>query len=354
MTAMPNIHINLKKYAHNLSFITQEAKKHGVSIMAVSKVFCADQRLIDVINASDICYIADSKLIHLEHMHTEKPKVFLRIASEHEALDVCKYANLSLQSELKTIRALNEKAKALYTKHQIILMFDLGDLREGIYYQDAYLNIVEEILSMEHIILEGIGTNLTCYGGVIPDQKTYDKLKKIKDDIEMKFHLKLNVMSGGNSSSIKMLMQQELPPWINNLRIGEALVLGRETAYQMPIKGMYDDVFMLEAEIVELKDKPSKPEGELGKDAFGEDVTFVDQGVITRAILNVGRQDVHCKDLIPPDGVEILGCSSDHLIVKVKKDAFQLGGTIRFKLSYGGILSLMTSPYVGKVYHDTL
>jgi predicted amino acid racemase len=296
--------------------------------------------------------IADSKISNLEKITTTKTKVLLRIPQKSEALDVVKYAHISLNSEIDVIKELNEKARCLFTKHKIILMFDLGDLREGIYYTSFYHKIVKEILELDNIELVGIGTNLTCYGGVIPSEKTLNKLKRIKDEIESTFHIKLEIISGGNSSALPMVFKRELPSFINNLRIGEAFVLGRETAYGTLIPKMYDDVFMLETEVIELKEKPSLPEGELGMDAFGQKVSFVDQGLMVRAILGVGRQEVDCKHLIPPHDVLVVGCSSDHLIVSVPKDRYHIGDSITFKLTYGGLLSLMTSPYMKREYHE--
>lgn len=349
---LPKIHIHLKKYQENIDYLTHLAHMYGLSVMVVSKVFCADQELVNVINLTQVDMIADSKIRNLEKINTLKPKVLLRIPQLSEALDVVKYSDISLNSELDVIKELNEKAKFMFKKHKIILMFDLGDLREGIYYKDDYQHIIEEILSLEYIELYGIGTNLTCYGGVIPTVETLDKLKHIKENIESNFNIKLEMISGGNSSALPMLFKEELPKFITNLRIGEAFVLGRETAYGTLIPSMHDDVFTCEAEVIEIKDKPSLPEGELGMDAFGQKVQFEDKGIMKRAILGIGRQEVDCKHLIPPEGIEIMGCSSDHLIVSVTKGNYHIGDSITFKLTYGGILSLMTSPYMKRVYHE--
>ena len=349
---LPKVHIDLKKFKHNIDFLYNHMAVRGLSVMMVSKVFCAEQPLIDVINQSRMDMIADSKIKNLEKMNTNKPKVLLRIPQKSEALDVVKYADISLNSEIEVIKELDEKARCLYQKHKIILMFDLGDLREGIYYQSNYHEIVKEIIKLEHIELVGIGTNLTCYGGVIPTPETLLKLNHIKEDIEKTYKLKLDIISGGNSSSIQLVFDDKHPKFINNLRIGEAFVLGRETAYGHQIEHMHDDIFTIEAEIIELKDKPSLPEGELGMDAFGEKVSFVDQGMMKRAILGIGRQDLDCKHIIPPKNMKILGCSSDHLIVQILEGDYQIGDSVTFKLTYGGILSLMTSPYMKKVYHE--
>ncbi len=349
---MPKAWIHPTKYAENIAHLHDVMTRYGTSVMAVTKVFRADQKLIDVINQSQIEYIADSRIDNLKTIKTDKPKVLLRMPAMTEVEETVRYADISLNSGFATIKALDEAAKALKRTHRIILMFDLGDLREGIYYQHDYMPVIADILKLEHIKLEGIGTNLTCFGGVIPTPETLEKLLVIKAVIETAHPVHINLVSGGNSSSFKLVSEGRQPKGVNNLRIGEALILGRETAYGTPIPGMHDDVITLEAEIIECQDKPSMPEGELGMDAFGNQVHFTDQGIMRRAILAVGRQDVACEDLIPPEGVEVLGCSSDHLIVRLHHQDLKTGDTITFKLTYGGILRVMTSPYVRKCYRD--
>ena len=348
----PKVRIKLNHYAHNVNHLLEILHHQNISMMAVSKVFCADPHLIEVLNHTTVDFIADSKIENLKKIETHKSKVLLRIPQLSEVIDVVKYADISLNSELEVIYALNGAARRENKLHSIILMFDIGDLREGIYYKEGFLLTVERILALDHIHLKGIGTNLTCYGGVIPTEETLLKLEKIKYEIETAFSIHLEIISGGNSSALPMIFNQQMEPWMNNVRLGEALVLGRETAYGTPIPEMYDDVFILEAEIIELKIKPSMPEGLLGYDAFGNKVSFKDEGIMTRAILGVGRQDVDPKDLIPIEDLRILGGSSDHLIVDLQNTTHKLGDILSFKLTYGGILRLMTSPYVRRAYDN--
>jgi predicted amino acid racemase len=346
----PKVIIDPKKYTFNVDYLTNLCHLHQISMMAVSKVFSNDEKLIEVLDRSNVTYIADSKLENLMHMKTSKKKVYLRIPALSEASLVVRYTDMSLNSELVVIDKLNEVAKKMNKRHQIIFMYDLGDLREGVYYKDFSLNDIKHILSLSNIDLKGIGTNLTCYGSVIPTDETYKKLKDIKDQIESNFKMKLDIISGGNSSSVNMLINKTLPPYINNLRIGEALILGRETAYKERIDHLYEDVITLEVEILEIKDKPSYPEGELGYDAFGQKISYVDKGMMKRAILGIGRQDIDLNDLYPIKGITFIGSSSDHLIVEISDNKYQVGDILRFNLKYGAILSLMTSPYVEKTY----
>ena len=348
----PRIVINRKKFKHNLDYLLDISHKRGLSIMGVSKVFCADQNLVDILNESNIDYIADSRIDNLSSMNSNIEKVLLRLPSISSAEDVITNCDISLNSELLTIKHLNMHAKEKGINHGIILMIDLGDLREGIYYEKEIFDTVKDILALSNITLKGIGTNLTCYGGVIPSIDILTKLIEYKKNIEFKFDIIIDIISGGNSSNIDLLLNNKIPLGINNLRLGESIVLGRETAYGRHIANTYSDIFMLEAEIIELKVKPSVPVGKIGMNAFGKAPNFVDKGNILRAILSVGKQDVDHKEIIPFDDIDVLGSSSDHIIVDVSKSKkiYEVGDIIKFRLTYSSILSLMTSKYVRKYY----
>ena len=348
--------IDLKKVKNNLDKITQMVKGSGSSLMIVTKGYSADMEIYKLLDESNIDYLADSRIQNLKKYEgTKKGRVLLRLPMNSETDEVVKYADVSLNSELKTIKNLNESAKVQDKIHKILLMIDLGDLREGIFFknEDEINYTVEEILKLENIEIFGLGVNLTCYGAVIPKKDNLSVLVDIARKIEKKYDIKLQMISGGNSSSIYLIGKDELPEGINNLRVGEAFLLGGETAYGQKLEGFYDDAFTLEAEIIELKEKQSVPIGETGVDAFGNKPVYEDRGIIRRAIIAVGRQDVDPDALSPMDEkIDILGASSDHLILDVSKsdNEYHVGGIVNFKLSYSSLLRATTSGYVERVY----
>ncbi len=348
----PRIVINIEKFKHNVKLLVNISHKAGISVMGVSKVFLADHNLINVFCSENIDYIADSRIENLSSINSKKPKVLLRLPSINDAENVINNCNISLNSEIRTIIELNRYAIKHDINHGVILMIDLGDLREGIFTEKEVFDTVKNILQLSNITLKGIGTNLTCYGGVIPTVEILSRLVDYKNKIENTFSINLDIISGGNSSNIELLLEDKIPLGINNIRLGEAIVLGRETAYGVPINNTYNDIFTLEAEIIELKRKPSIPIGEIGMNAFGKVPTFNDKGIRTRAILAIGKQDVDHDEITPYDKVEILGSSSDHILIDVTDSGrlYEVGDIMKFKLTYSSILSLMTSKYVRKYY----
>ena len=358
----PRLIIDLKKLESNLDAVAKITKEQGgCSLMIVTKGLCADKEMCKMVAKHPaVDFMADSRVANIksyayEARTNEAMTVLLRIPMHSEVADVVKYVDLSFNSELSTIRLLNEEAAKLGTKHNILLMIDLGDLREGIFYQDEDIifETVEEILSMKNINLYGIGVNLTCYGAIIPKHDNLSNLVAIARKIEEKFGIKLQMVSGGNSSSIYLIGKGELPEGINNLRLGESFLLGNDTAYGEKLPGTTGDALVLEAQIVELKEKPSLPIGEVGVDAFGQKPYYEDRGIIKRAIIAIGKLDTEIDSMEPLDpDVEILGGSSDHIILDVTKSSkgYKVGDIVQFVVGYGGMLKTATSPYVEKVY----
>jgi predicted amino acid racemase len=228
-------------------------------------------------------------------------------------------------------------------------MIELGDLREGILPPDLE-PVVKETIGMQGVKLEGVGTNLACFGGVRPTEAKMWELSAIAGYLQRKFGINFEVVSGGNSANYQWFVSTPDVGLINHLRIGEALLLGCDTLTREPIPGLYTDAFTLVAEVIELKTKPSKPYGEIAQDAFGYVPIYEDKGNMRRAILALGMQDVDVLAIKPRIEADILGASSDHLILDARDSGLDLGVEVRFDVNYGALLRAMTSPYVEKVY----
>jgi ornithine racemase len=349
----PCIEINLNKITHNTKEVNTICNCKDIHMVGVSKVFCARRPIVQAILRGGVEIIGDSRIENLKRLENITcKKMLLRIPMESNADEVVKYSDISLNSELQTIKMLSTAAKKVNKIHNIILMIDVGDLREGVLEEDV-LHVVEEIILLNNVRLCGIGTNLTCYGGVIPDSNNLGKLIELKKKISACFGIDIPIVSGGNSSSLYAVIDGSIPEGINQLRIGEAIVLGRETAFGKQILNCYRDSFILKGEIIEIKEKPSVPVGQIGMDAFGQIPKFEDKGIIRRAIIALGRQDITPEGLVAMDkNIAVLGASSDHLIINITScsSIYTVGDIIDFYMDYGCLLRAMTSPYVKKYY----
>ena len=353
----PQLVIDLDKLRHNANTLCRAAKERGVTDLAfVTKSFCADPEMVRVLSSSPCRFLADSRVENLaKYENMGKERILLRLPMPSQAEEVVRCAEISFNSESVTLRALSAAARKRCAVHKVILMIDLGDLREGIIYKgiQRILHTAEEIESNDYLELFGAAFNLTCYGSVLPTTENLEVFLSVVRQIEAAVGRHLPFISGGNSSSIPLFLSGKMPPRINNLRLGESLVLGRETAYGQKIPGLYQDVVTLEAEVVEVQTKPSFPVGEIGVNAFGERMTYTDIGLRRRAIAAIGRQDMECGGLsaLMP-GITVVGASSDHLILDVTdcEQPVRVGDVLEFSMGSAGLLRGFTSQYVGRSY----
>jgi ornithine racemase len=95
--------------------------------------------------------------------------------------------------------------------------------------------------------------------------------------------------------------------------------------------------------------KPAQPWGDRAQAAFGEAPARTGSKTVHQAILALGRQDVDPDGLQPPEGITILGMSSDHLIVDLGDHPVAVGDEIAFGVGYGALVRAMTSPFVTKI-----
>lgn len=347
----PRLTIDTEKVRKNVETIVGKAENIGLNLAGVTKAFAAKEELVQAYIDGGIKYLADSRMINIKRLEKfDLPKMLLRLPMKTEVEDVVKYADISLNSELDTVKALSQAAKKLNVNHSIILMIDLGDLREGYFDLDDLYDDIEVIKDLDNINIIGIGTNFTCYGGVIPNAKLHKKQIDIAKEVKKRFDIDIDIISGGNTSSVHLLDREGLEG-INNLRVGESLLFGTDSAYGGRFEGTYNDCFTLEAEIIEIKVKPSVPTEEIGKDAFGNVPSFEDKGLRKRIICAVGKQDADFDNLYPHDeDLTILGGSSDHLIIDGGDSEvdYKIGDKVKFNIHYVSLLRLMNSEYVHK------
>ncbi|WP_242035089.1 alanine/ornithine racemase family PLP-dependent enzyme [Mesobacillus harenae] len=346
------VEIDLVKLGSNVEVLLKLYGAKQIGIMGVTKGICGTPKIAQVLVSKGIQLLADSKIGNLKKMREADIKaelVLLRTPSLSETDLVIKYADISINTELAVIKSLSAAALRRDVQHKIILMIDMGDMREGILPVDLS-PFIEEVLLLPAIKIVGIGANFACLGGVIPTDEKMKSLCLLAAHTQAVYQLPLAYISGGNSANYNWFLVSENNGTINNLRLGESIFLGRETLGRTKIPDMFTDVFTFVAEVIESKMKSSVPDGDTGQNAFGESPQFQNRGLIRRAILGVGCQDVLVTGLTPRLDIEILGSSSDHTVIDSKRADLQVGDEVRFDLNYGALLSVMTSSDVDKLY----
>lgn len=353
MRKNPRIEFNLEKLQHNVTTIYNMCAAKGIDIVGITKGFTAIPEIAQVMFEGGIKTLGDSRLENIQILRSAgiKAKMMLtRIPMFHEVNLVLKLVNCSLNSEIVIIKELSDTAIKKDKIHDIILMVDLGDLREGILPEDT-LDAVRDIITMKGVRLTGLGTNFNCLSGVEPTVDNLMELVSLSVSIEKELGINLEILSGGSTSSLALVVKHTIPEKVNQLRIGEGILLGHSDILTN-LEDTYQDSIIVFAEIIELKQKESTPRGEIVRDSFGKLPKFKENGIRKRAILAIGKQDIYPEHLSPLDKrITIIGASSDHLVVDVTDSttSLQIGDEIQFIPTYPGILSSTTSKYV-KVY----
>lgn len=343
--------IDCEKIAGNVRRMVELCSQHGIEVTGITKVFRGDPVLAKIYLDNGIRRIGDSRISNLRRMEKlECEKWLIRMPFPSEAKEVVQWADVSLNSELDTLYALEAACEQLKLRHKVVLMYDLGDLREGYLDRDEIRAAADYIRSSKYLELYGTGTNLTCFSFVQPDTDKLQLLVDVAEEIGAD-----RWISGGNSATLDLMLRGGIPREVNLLRLGEGLLFGRERAHYRYLEGTSNDAFILRAEVVECKKKPSMPWGTFGVNSYGEAPHFTDRGNRIRAICEVGRQDCDTETMWPVDpGVEILGASSDHLMLDVtdSQRTYKVGDTVEFRLGYFSLMRAYTSADVKKEYRN--
>jgi len=354
----PRIEIELAKIEHNARVLVGRMAARGIGVTGVTKATLGSPGVGAAMLRGGAVGLGDSRvqnLARLAELDVSPSRMLIRSPQLSQAGQVVQTATASLNTEAAVIDALDVAAAEAGRRHGVILMVELGDLREGIPVEDVDA-AVGVVLGSTSLRLLGLGANLACQNGVVPDDANMGTLTRLVEKVEAAHRIGLAVVSGGNSANLEWATTTDCLGRTNDLRMGEAILLGTEPLHRTPIPGLHTDAFTLTAEVIEVADKPAQPWGTRAQTAFGETPdrtgpgtgTGTRTGTVRQAIVALGRQDVDLDGLIPPVGIRVLGMSSDHLVLNVGDHPVSVGDELSFGVAYGALLRAMTSPFVTK------
>ena len=349
MRQYPQLEFDLALLRSNADAVISRCRGMGIRVCGVVKGVDGLPEAARVLRAAGAAELGTSRLEQVAKCRAAGvpgPWLLIRIPGLTELPDVVALCETSLQSEWPTLLALEEECLRQNKTHRVIVMTDLGDLREGFWDKKELVDVCERVeRDLPHVQLAGIGVNLTCYGSTKPTPEKMNELVGLARQVEQRIGRKMEIVSGGATSSFTLVHWGTMPAGVNHLRIGEAILLGKDLQVDWGIRDMdylRMDALTLRAEVVEVKDKPTYPIGEFAIDAFGRKPVYEDRGIRRRAILALGRADVgELESLIPREpGLTVIGGSSDHCIVDVEDcpRRLQVGDIVEFSLCYSHML----------------
>ncbi len=365
---MAELIIYAERIKSNIKTLSSFFEKNNIEWSLVTKVFSGDKTFLKAILTPDVTKkinsVGDSRLTSLRNLREVNPNIrtiYIKPPANIYADDVVEYADISLNSSLTTIKRLNEAAKKKKKTHQIIIMIELGELREGVK-RDDILGFYEQIFELSNIEVIGIGSNLGCMYGVEP---TYDKLLQLslyKELISAKFNKDLKYVSGGTSITLPLIENKSIPKEINHFRIGEAAFFGISPLENKQFHNLYTETFEFYANIIELEEKKIVPDGVINEANIGHTTDYNENDVQEtsyKAILDFGMLDVDKNDIHTDDtDISFVGITSDMLVIdvglnknkKTGKPKYKVGDKIKFKLNYMGVARLLSSKFIDKIY----
>ena len=338
--SLPRIVIDLAKIEQNTRVLTLTLSGFGIELAGVVKAVLGSPEVARAMLSGGATIIGDSRLANLRRLAgVGAPLMMLRQPMRDEVEEVVALTDIALVTELPAIEWLAGAARAQGRRYKVIVMVETGDLREGVLPEELE-GFVGAARRYDSIEIAGIGTNVACLQGVPPTSAMLKRLVGSAESLRAGQDLALPVISGGNSSVWKLLEAGLVPPQVNQVRLGEAILLGQETVDYDPIPGLFQDAFTIEAEFIEVRDKPVKPS------------TGGIHGA-RRGILALGAQDICQGQLRALDeDIRVSRRSSDHLVVDISTSGrtHATGDSAIFIPGYEALLAAMTSPFVEKLF----
>lgn len=354
---MAFIKLYREKLKENYKFLDAIFKERNIEWGIVTKLLCGNTIYLKEVIDLGVTEMYDSRISNLKEIKKLNPDIvtaYIKPPSKRNIKRVVKFADVSFNTEIFTIKMLSAEAIKQNKTHKIIIMIEMGDLREGVLGEEL-LSFYEQVFSLPNIEIAGIGTNLNCLSGVMPTQDKLIQLSLYEQLIEARFNVRIPWVSGGTSVAIPLLLKNARPMAVNHFRVGEALFFGKDLFTGETITGMYNDVFKLYAEVIEITEKPDNPIGELGENVAGntyeiEEDTDLSQTSL-RAILNIGLLDMQPQYLETDNpNITIVDASSDMMVIDISNSEknYKIGDLVSFKLQYMGALYLLNSDYIEK------
>ncbi|GAA6191175.1 alanine/ornithine racemase family PLP-dependent enzyme [Phaeobacter sp. NW0010-22] len=344
----PRIEVHLNKIRHNAQTVVGRLKTRGISVTGVTKAVCGHPTIAQAMLDGGVLALAEARLSNVRKLRKAGITcsiTLIRTPMLSQIDQVIQFCEASYNTEMPVIAALAAAASRKDTVHGIILMVEMGDLREGIMPRDLGA-IAQQVVDLPGVALKGIGANYACLSGTAPNAAEMEALSDLANDTEAQCGPFFQTVSGGNSANLPWAFAENPTGRINDLRLGEAILLGVDPVSGLQIGGMYTDAFTLVAEVIESGSKPFPLPHSICDPVFKRLHLVPKSGQSERMILAIGHQDTDVLGLSIPPGKRLLGATSDHLVIGTCEPAQKVGSEMRFQMNYSALMSAMSAPDV--------
>jgi predicted amino acid racemase len=344
----PRVEVDLNKLRHNTKTLVRLLKPRGIRVTGVTKAVCGHPAIAQAMLDGGAVGLADarvSNVLRLRKAGITCPVTLIRTPMLSQAEEIVQLCETSYHTEMVVIAALAAAAIRKNTVHGIILMAEMGDMREGIMPNDLG-PIAHKVVDMPGVALTGLGANFACLSGTVPDASKMADLSALATETEGVSAALFQTVSGGNSANLPWALGDHSSSRINDLRLGEAILLGVDPVSGDPIGGLHTDAFTLVAEVIETDTKPVGPPASFPDPALAR-LRLVPNShshESRRLILAIGHQDTDIAGLSMPVGYTLVGATSDHLVTGSTLSTLTVGSEMRFQMNYSALMHSMAAP----------
>ncbi|QDY69278.1 alanine/ornithine racemase family PLP-dependent enzyme [Qingshengfaniella alkalisoli] len=342
----PRIEVDLGKIRSNTQTIAGRLGPRGIGVTGVTKGVCGHPAIAQAMLDGGAAGLADARISNVQRLCSAGmtgPITLIRTPMLSQADQVVQSCETSYNTEILVISALAAAAIRNGSVHGIFLMVEMGDLRDGILPENLE-DIAQQVMQMSGVALKGIGANFACLNGLAPTALQMAAFCDIANEIERVCGPFLEIVSGGNSANLPWALGEHATGRVNDLRLGEAILLGVEPVSGDRIEGMYTDAFTLVAEVIETGAKPAPSAIALVEPTLARRRIAQASGVSKRFIVAMGHQDTDILGLSMPVGSTLIGATSDHLVIGTPGTQPTLGSEVRFQMNYNALMHAMAAP----------
>jgi ornithine racemase len=352
---MAVLRINTAKLRDNINYLSGLCRKSGVDMLGVVKGCDAHPDICRLFVEAGVDNLGAAHLGQAGRLAQAGAanSWLMALPSPRQAPEVVRRYNVSFNSEASTLSALSLAAASARARHEVMLMVEVGDLREGAM-PGQVVELVRHTLRLEHehFAFKGLAAHFGCMSGLLPLPENTDRLFKAAGAVRAVLGREPQILSLGGSDFVRVLEQGDFPAGAGQARIGYTALLGRRPDEDAPHPDLHRDALILEGEVLEVRDKPSMPLGPTGLNAFGQRLSFVDRGVRKRAVLDFGALETEPGGLTPLlPGMEMVSYNSNYTVFDITACPIsaQAGHRFTFLMNYKAMSLAFHSSQVEKI-----
>lgn len=347
----PRIEVDLGKIRDNTRYLVGKLKPRGISVTGVTKAVCGNPAVANAMLDGGARGLADSRISNIERMRKAGLAcaiTMLRTPIPSQAEQTVRSCETSYNTEISVMRMLGAAARKSNRIHNVILMVEMGDMREGILPENLQA-CVREVLGIKGVALKGIGANFACLRGMVPNTVTMAELSELANDTEVICGHRMKTVSGGNSANLQWAFEPNRGNRINDIRLGESILLGVDPVTGEHISGLHIDAFTLLADVIETKAKSSSALSAQVKSTNSTIHLVPDHFHDERSILAIGHQDTDISGLSMPHHLKFQGATSDHMVLAAATSELCVGAEVKLQMNYSALMRAMSAPDITKV-----